>query len=200
MQLCWLRYKCVRVWCWDFLALQHQPVSLCVVEVTHNSWWDGMVKVCMCTHACVWLCVSAWVCVSNQIKEYRDLLSPPCFPCETIPLGCPWPNWGGVVCLYVCVCMCVCERICPIRTPLSSPTDSPFQPCWILFSLSGEPRPASGSPCYDRGYNNRPAIPLLSAAFRRGNLPRAQINYNTHTHKIDCSLQNKTFFRMPPLD
>ena len=104
------------------------------------------------------------------------------------------------VSVCVCVCVCVCERICPIRTPLSSPTDSPFQPCWILFSLSGEPRPASGSPCYDRGYNNRPAIPLLSAAFRRGNLPRAQINYNTHTHKIDCSLQNKTFFRMPPLD
>lgn len=84
--------------------------------------------------------------------------------------------------MCMCVCVHVCERICPIRTPLSSPTDSPFQPCWILFSLSGEPRPASGSPCYDRGYNNRPAIPLLSAAFRRGNLPRAQINYNTHTH------------------
>lgn len=104
------------------------------------------------------------------------------------------------VCTYVPVCLCVCERICPIRTPLSSPTDSPFQPCWILFSLSGEPRPASGSPCYDRGYNNRPAIPLLSAAFRRGNLPRAQINYNTralaharaHRHtRVHARTQNR---------
>ena len=121
------------------------------------------------------------------------------------------------VCMLTCECeyAYACEYMCVgahphARGPLCARLPHPYSTLkshWFSFpamlnplSLSGSPRPASGSPCYDRGYNNRPAIPLLSAAFRRGNLPRAQINNNTHTQKIDCSLQNKTFFRMPSLD
>lgn len=96
---------------------------------------------------------------------------------------CEWYKKAcGCACISECVWACVHACVLHPHSTLKSHWFS-FPAMLNTLSLSGQSRPASGSPCYDRGYNNRRAIPLLSAAFRRGNLPQAQIN-NTHTHAL----------------
>lgn len=89
----------------DFLALQHQLVSLCVVGVMHSSWRESVVKVCVCVHACVTERFCVGVCEQSD-KEFGDPLPPPFFPCVTILLVRPWPN--NCLCVwFLVVCVCV---------------------------------------------------------------------------------------------
>lgn len=71
----------------------------------------------MCRYGCVTVCISVYVCVcvcEQSDKVQGDLLSPPDFLCETIPLVRPWLN--KCVCMWEHICA-VCRRRISCRMP-----------------------------------------------------------------------------------